>query len=441
MLTARILQPALIGVGLLCAVSGCDDLWRKVTGHRLSRGHHQGDELGAHAPAPDGPKLGILADFTGVCEDPDRNSRRLGWLHAGAKVARAEHGEQNSSCPGGWYAIYPRGFVCAGTSATLDLKHPTLAAMGLAPKLNEPLPYPYAEARVATEVFVPNNEPEASVHSVARLRPAATFAVVGSWQAMDETDQRQRLALMTGGTFVRADDLRAAETATSSGVSLDSAQLSLPLAFIVADRAKSWRLEGDQALPLKQLGKGTTWHVGSRPRSLGATRYYSLDDGAWVQESDVTVVRLRNNWPAFVSSDRHWVDVNLDDNTVVLYSGQHPAFATLMLGSPKQNIAKFTGETEVIAKYVTDKQLDPRSIDSNHEVYDVPWVVELSNGLMLHAAIGRERKATVLRIARVELAPSDARFVWNWVEPTLPAGWHGVSASDHAEHRTPVLVR
>jgi hypothetical protein len=258
---------------------------------------------------------------------------------------------------------------------------------------------------------------------------------------MDETDQRQRLALMTGGTFVRADDLRAAETATSSGVTLDKAQLSLPLAFIVADRARSWRLDGEQAIPNKPLGKGTTWHIGSRPRSLGATRYYSLDDGAWVQESDVTVVHLRNNWPVFAADERHWVDVNLDDGTVVLYSGQRPAFTTLVLGSPKQNNPKFLGETEVIAKYVTDKQLDPRSIDSNHEVYDVPWVVELSNGLMLHAAIGRERKAAVLRFARVELAPPDARTVWNWVEPPLPVGWHGVSASDRVEHRTPVLVR
>jgi len=276
---------------------------------------------------------------------------------------------------------------------------------------------------------------------VARLRPSATFAVVGSWQAMDEADQRLRLALMTGGTFVRTDDLRAAEAATSHGVSVDNGQLNLPLAFVVSDRAKSWRFDGEQAVPHKPLGKGTTWHIGSRPKSLGATRYYSLDDGTWVPESDVTVVRLRNNWPSFASNDRHWVDVNMDESTLVLYSGQHPSFAALLLGTSKPGSVKITGETEVVAKYVTDKRLDPKSIDSNHEVYDVPWVVELSNGLMLHAAIGRERKASSQPIARVELAPPDARFVWAWVEPVLPTGWHGVAASEHAEHRTPVLVR
>ena len=441
MLVAKSLRAALLGVGLLTCASGCDDLWHRATGRRLSRGHEQSDELGANAPPPDGPKLGILSDFTAVFEKPERGSRRLGWLHAGAQVARSQRAIPGQNCTEGWYAIYPRGFVCVGAGATLDLKHPTLAAMGLAPKLNEPLPYPYAQARVATEVFVPNNEPEPAVHPVARLRPEATFAVVGSWQAMDETDQRLRLALMTGGTFVRTEDLKAAEAATSHGVQLDEGRLTLPLAFVVADHAKTWLLNGEQATPQKSLVKGSTWHVGPRARLLGDARYYPLDDGTWVQESDVTVVRLRNDWPSFATSARHWVDVSLDQGTVVLYAGQHAVFAALTLSGPKSNAPKVLGETDVTAKYVTDKHLDPKSLDSNHEVYDVPWVVELRSGLMLHGALGRGRKTTPLGTPRVELAPSDAQRLWAWVDPALPNGWHGVSASSDVERRTPVLVR
>lgn len=441
MIATRTAKPTLIATGLLCLVAGCDGLWGRITGHQLSRGLEQEDELGAKAPPQNGPKLGILADFTPVYEDPDRNSRRLGWLHAGAQVPRSERPIQANDCNAGWYAVYPRGHVCVGSGATLDLKHPTLTAMGLAPRLNEPLPYPYAEARVATEVFVPNDEPDPSVRSVGRLRPAATFAVVGSWQAMDEADQRLRLALMTRGSFVRADDLKAAEMPRASGVKLDTAQAGLPLAFVTNDGVRKWQLEGEQATPQKTLTKGSTWHVSVRPKRLGASRYYALDDGTWVQESDVTIVRLRNEWPSFASGSNHWVDLNLEENTVVLYEGQRPTFAALTLSGSRQTISKHLGQTEVTAKYITEIQPDPRSADPNQVIYDVPWVVELRNGIRVHAGLGRQRRGTSQQVPRVELAPTDAQVVWNWVAPALPAGWHGVDASERAERRTQVLVR
>jgi hypothetical protein len=440
MLGARTFNRTLNFVALLCLATGCDELRQKISDHSLSRGRNQEDEVANNAPPPDGPKLGILADLTAVYAEPDRNSHRIGWLHAGAQVPRAASPTPASGCPGGWYSIHPRGFVCIGAGATLDLKHPTLAAMGLAPRLNEPLPYPYAEARVATEVFVPNNEPEASVHAVARLRPAATFAIVGSWQAMDENDQRLRLALMTRGTFVRVDDLKAADTANSAGLRLDDGHASLPLAFIVSDRVKSWRLDGEQAVPARSLTKGTTWHVGSRPKLLGTVHYYQLDDGTWVQDSDVTLIRLRNEWPTFATGGKHWVDLDLQDGNVVLYAGQQPVFAALTLSGPKQGGTKYAGETDVTAKYVTDMQPDPRTTDSRG-AYDMPWVIELRNGLKLHAGVGHERGTGAQKAGYVELAPPDAQYVWTWIAPTLPNGWYGVAAADSAERRTQVLVR
>jgi hypothetical protein len=258
---------------------------------------------------------------------------------------------------------------------------------------------------------------------------------------VDETDQRLKLALMTGGTFVRAEDLRAAEVATSLGVALDERGMSLPLLFVVTDRAKSWHVTGDQATPYKSLSRGSVWHVGQRVRQLGDSRYYPLDDGTWIQESDATVVRLRNDWPSFATGTRHWVDVCLDSGTVVLYAGQRAVFAALTLSVPKMRNLRNLGEAEVVAKYVTDKQLDPKSLDALHEVYDVPWVVELNNGLLLHGAVGRERRGAEGGKSRAELTPADAQRVWAWTEPALPVGWHAVAAPLDPDHRTPVIVR
>jgi hypothetical protein len=441
MFLLRRLPISLLGLGVLYATSGCEDLWHRVTGRELSRGGDQGDELGAQAPAPDGPKLGALADFTPVFEKPRLESRRLGWLHAGAQVARSPQPISKENCTDGWYAIYPRGFVCSGQSATVDLGHPTLSAMSLYPKLNEPLPYAYAQARIPTEIFAPNSEPAEGVHPIARLRESATFAVVGSWQALDDTDQKQKLALMTQGTFVRIADLKAAKLPTRNGVQLEGSPFTVPLGFVVNDRAKSWRLNGDEATPIRTLDSSSVVSLGPKTRTLGDARYYSLEDGSWVQQSDIVAVRRRNDWPSFAVGNRHWVDLDLDQGAVILYKGEKAVFAALALSVPKNKSATMLGQTSVAVKYVTDKTLDPKSLDSSHEVYDVPWVVELANGLRIHAAFRQDRRGAVLSAPRVELTPEDAQRVWAWVDPELPTGWHAVTASGDLSRRTDVLVR
>ena len=429
------LRPVLFGLGLFCVAVGCDDLWHKATGPRMSRGGDQGDELGAQAPPPNGPKLGALADFTPVYDQPAHDSRRIGWLHAGARVARSERPISKQDCTDGWYAIYPRGFVCIGQGATVDMNHPTLTAMSLEPKLNEPLPYPYAQTRVPTEVFAPNTEPEDGVHPIAKLREAATLAVVGSWQALDDTDQRQKLALTTRGTFVRVDDLRAVKLPPPRGVQIDGTHFTVPLGFVVGEHAKRWRLDGDEATPVNALASGAVLALGHKTRTLGDSRYCALEDGAWVLQSDVVVVRRRNDWPSFACGARHWVDLDVDDGIVVLYEGERAVFAAPTLTVPTNKRSLAARATVVSAKCVTDNGLD-----ANHEVYDAPWVIELANGMRLYGSL-RPSRRPALDASRVELTPQDAQRVWAWVAPALPQGWHAVMASSDADRQTNVLVR
>jgi hypothetical protein len=441
MLRRQSLRPALLGIGVMLAASGCDDLWHKVTGRGLSRGGDQNDEVGAQAPPQNGPKLGALADLAPIFEKPQRESRRIGWLHAGAQVTRSTQPVlKQKDCPEGWYSIYPRGFVCIGQGATIDLNHPTLSAMSLSPKLNEALPYPYAQARVPTEIFAPNNEPDDGVHSIARLRPFATFAVVGSWQALDESDQRQKLALMTQGTFVRVDDVKAAKPPPKHSVQIDGSRTSVPLGFVIGEHARLWKLSGDEATPGNALSSDAILSLGHKMRTLGDAHYCALEDGNWVQQTDIVAIRRRNDWPNFASGNRHWVDIDLQQGTIVLYEGERPTFAALTLAVPKNKTGYTTGPTVVLAKYITDKTLDPKTLDSSHEVYDVPWVVELASGLRLHGAFHPDRRSTVTS-PRVELAPEDAQRVWAWVDPQLPQGWHAVTASSDVSRRTDVLVR
>ncbi|MBI4701997.1 MAG: hypothetical protein HY744_12740 [Deltaproteobacteria bacterium] len=75
-------------------------------------------------PAADGPKLVALVHRTVVRDRPSASAKAIGYLRAGGRVARAAEPYSRKGCPGGWYPVRPRGFVCAGVEASTDLDAP-----------------------------------------------------------------------------------------------------------------------------------------------------------------------------------------------------------------------------------------------------------------------------------------------------------------------------
>lgn len=96
-------------------------------------------------PAADGPKLVAARPRVPVLQRPEPGSPQLGELSVGALVARSPEPYSRKGCAAGWYAVRPRGFVCASDGATLRVElAPLLPA---APDLARPLPYRYGRAR------------------------------------------------------------------------------------------------------------------------------------------------------------------------------------------------------------------------------------------------------------------------------------------------------
>lgn len=109
---------------------------------------------GEGAPSSDKPLVGVTAFVTTVYAEPRDTSRKLGYLRVGAKVARAPEPAGKAGCAGGWYAIEPRGFVCVGDDATLDMDAPLLKAAAKRPDLKSALPYRYAFVRAVLPLYM-----------------------------------------------------------------------------------------------------------------------------------------------------------------------------------------------------------------------------------------------------------------------------------------------
>jgi hypothetical protein len=444
-----------LGCALLLGGAGCDG--KRTPALSLSA------EVVRTAPIPpeNGPQLGVVSERLHVREYTDMSAPSLGVLRAGARVARSAEPVSRAGCTAGWYAVRPRGFVCVGTEATLDLNHPTLVAMALAPNLDGQLPYTYARARTETPLFERSAGPIDAVHEVGKLRRRAGMAVVGSWNAKEPSGSDARLALLTDGRFVRAADLEAAKSSDFVGVELGE-RAELPLAFVVKRGVRSFRLNGSDAEKGDLIEYHTELALSGRFRSLGSVKYWAFDGGAlrssdtgqelWVRHQDVTVVQRRTTLPDFVKDDTRWLDVSVTTGTLVAYEGKRAVFATLLsvarelpeAGADTQPASEGPrpiplGLTRVKQKALTFGGKEPNGFGEAFEVGDVPWALELSSGQLIHAAYWHDRFGIEHGAGSFALSPADASRLFRFVGPELPRGWHAVVAAP--DQGTPVVIR
>jgi hypothetical protein len=394
-------------------------------------------------PVAGGPKLGAVANVTPVLERPAPGARELGYLHAGGRVARAQEPYSRRGCGGGWYPVRPRGFVCATESATLDMGHPTLSAMALAPTLDKPLPYTYARTRVDTALFERDPSHDDSVREVGKLKHKAGMAVVGSWSAKDPEGVVQRLALLTSGRFVRASDLEAAEPSAFQGVELTKKE-DLPLAFVVKRGVHSFKLDGEDSEKAEALNVHDVLHLSGRFHSIGDVKYWATSDGHWVRHRDVLVVQQRNNFPDFAQGTQRWLDLSVVTGTLTMYEGKRPLFVTLASvnrDAHQSDADKWLGTFEISGKEITLAAHDPSAFGESFEVFDAPWGLTLSSGMLLYGAYWHDRFGVDHGAGGIELSPADAERVYQWVTPQIPEGWHGLVAPLDGNEKTRIVIR
>jgi hypothetical protein len=461
--TARALTRACLGLALGLGAWGC-----KNDAPAPSLSHVEELVKSAAVPPENAPPLGIIAQSAEVREYTDARAPSLGTLRAGARVPRSLEPVSRSGCAGGWYAIRPRGFVCVGAEATLDLNHPTLVAMALAPTVDAELPYTYARTRVETPLFERSPVTDGAVRSadsvreIGKLRRRAGMAVVGSWKAKEPSGTEARLALLSDGHFVRAADLEAARPSDFKGIELGKGA-DLPLAFVVKRGVRSFRIEGTDAEKGDLIEYHSELPLAGRFRSLGNMKYWALEASAvqasqggqelWVRHQDVTVVQKRSQFPDFVRDDLRWLDVSVSMDTLVAYVGKRPVFVTLL--SVARELPEAAGDTEpastgarpiplgtfTLVRKSLSVTLPGRgaSLGEPFEVSDTPWAMELSSGQLLHGAYWHDRFGIEHGAGSFSLSPADAARLFRFAGPELPSGWQAVTVP--ANQGMPVVIR
>jgi len=230
------------------------------------------------------------------------------------------------------------------------------------------------------------------------------------------------------GAFVPAGALAAVGAPAAPGTSLDPA-LALPLGIVYRGSAKRLMRDAESGkwLPGAPLPRYAQVPLtGARVRHEGQD-YLQARSGELVSELHLRVAR-RGDRPPLVPRRARWVHVRLEDQTLVAYDGDRPVFATLV-ATGKDGFPTPQGLFRVHAKHVSTTMDGLAGSDDVYSIEDVPWTMYFQGSYALHAAFWHDRLGAVRSHGCVNLSPEDARWLFRWTTPSLPAGWHGVLAT------------
>ena len=217
-----------------------------------------------------------------------------------------------------------------------------------------------------------------------------------------------------------------------------------PLAGYREDTSPGTMLETRESWP-RLAWAGLT----GRYRKERHHRYLETSDGYWMRERDATLVEAQPPRGFALADGEKWVDISIFKGTLVAYEGERAVFATLI--SPGAN--GYKREDGMPAKFTTptgtfriewkhrSTTMTPDPLRKSYYLAEVPFTQFFHMPFALHAAYWHDRFGEPKSGGCVNLSPRDAKWLFEWTEPSVPAAWHGVRSGDARGMGTLVRVR
>jgi hypothetical protein len=206
----------------------------------------------------------------------------------------------------------------------------------------------------------------------------------------------------------------------------------LPIGFVLMPNAKRWSIDaGHKHASVSEgaLDRFDAFGLTGEQATVGGAQYWETVDGWWLRASDGTKTEP-NPLPDGLGEHERWIDVNLRRQTLVAFDGATPVFATLVSSGRNEHETP-TGSFRVREKHITATMDGDSEIasDGPYSIEDVPYIQYFYGGYALHGAFWHASFGHVKSHGCINMAPWDARALFSWTDPPLPAGWHGMFAN------------
>ena len=141
----------------------------------------------------------------------------------------------------------------------------------------------------------------------------------------------------------------------------------------------------------------------------------------WMDRADLHVAKATDPPPA-TNPDERWIDVDLDEQTLVAYDGGTPAYATLVSTGSKKWPTQ-PGIYRIWIKFAETDMNGQMGDEQPYSVATVPWTMFFAKDLAFHTAYWHDRFGEARSHGCVNLSPLDARTLYHWSRPDVPIGW------------------
>lgn len=340
----------------------------------------------------------------------------------------------NSGCHGKtWYAVYPFGYVCS--EHVKPSERPPES--GVALPLDEGRRVPHSYAYVRTD-GVPMYNGYADVDAGVPSRPLTkgmSLVVARSleydgyeWVQTPEGALVPKSGIRYGGQGSEWSGVELTGTFTGPSFAWTKGSNGKKKTRVVdapsLDASEVLKLDLRTRVPLlerKEVRGGVFWRVGG---------------GLWIEGDALNEVHIAaspprevlEDWRAANTGNDQWIDVDLGEQVLVAYRGGEPVFATAI--SSGRSMPTPRGNYPVWAKVASMTMASQAYESKPYMVQGVPWVLLFQGHNALHGAYWHDKFGNAKSHGCVNLAPLDARWVFDWTGPTLPRGWTGYLPSD-----------
>jgi hypothetical protein len=367
----------------------------------------------AKAPEPGQP--GELVLFSG----PSRASARRGVTAAGTSLPFFGT-RRGSGCSGTWWLVGPLAWACSD-DAELSAEAPAVTdAGGDAGAAATGLSVEYA--------FVRTGGASAYASLDAAEEGEADRELEGGW-AVAVVARREKWARTTKGVWIAQQDLGLAHPSAFHGEPVAAG--SIDFAWVIADGAPVWPAPSTKGKASDARARFQVVHV-REEQGRGARILVRIDDaGGWMLASDLARPKVAAP-PAEVTAPReHWIDVDVPSQTLVAYEGPQAVYATLVStgrGPADGGNATPAGTHHVWVKLLASDMANTETEDGQEHfsLEDVPYVQFFDNAVALHGTYWHGDFGHARSHGCVNLSPLDARWLFEFTGPRLPAGWAAV---------------
>lgn len=389
-----------------------------------------------------------------------------GILRGGTRVRVDKERSFGGGCSQGWHKVYPRGWICLNAGLSTGDEPPQEEVVAVVPDLGAPLPYEYWRVNAdATPFFhrLPSFEEQDRADGAGQAwiaehgrepmptapaeRPPEVPAVVKEYmnagfyvtKAGEEVKSERRFLRTTRGSYARKYQLGQREPTQFRGKLVDP-EVGLPIHFIRREMPLMKRESAGSDVLVKtdvtpeRLG---TWKF-VKKLHIGTVDYFEDADGNLMRAYAVGEAHKIKRPPG-IGQEEHWVHVDLSEQTLVAYDGDTPVFATLVSTGKTPGMTP-VGVHRVQIKHVATSMRDQPIEDEAYSIDDVPWTQYFQGSVALHGAFWHAGFGIERSHGCVNLSPADARWLFGFTEPLVPAGWHAISPSGNAKASAVVVT-